>query len=419
MADLPETRRPETDNEGLGSVHVPPPVAPAAEAASVPEPPPEPDRETDEGASPFEPVAIREAEDEVRVFEVDEPLPGRTNRTSRPGKDTTTPAGRPKQIFIGKRRKKPRPEPKPKRRIVLPGAKKPSKRVRPRSRKVVFRTADTTPSRRPKNSFRSRRYEILESIGSGGMGIVYKARDTLLDMTVAIKILPDHLASDPHAARMFKEEATMVMTLSHEHIVKMHNLDVEGGRMFVVMEYVDGLNLKQILEQDGTLSIDLAVETAQCASAAITYAHERGIIHGDLKPANLMITRDSIFKIVDFGSAGWTQAGSTGSYAEYVMGTPGYMSPEQIRGEDVDERTDIYALALCLYELLEGTSAFPLGRALDELLRISPRAPKRIPDPITLVLARALCPDREDRWPSIADLCTAFVEAARPFCDSD
>ena len=200
-------------------------------------------------------------------------------------------------------------------------------------------------------------YKILEHIGSGGMGVVYKAQDLKLDRPVALKFLPPDLTRDPDAKERFIHEAKAASTLQHTNICVVHEIDeTPEGQMFICMEYLEGETLKKKIER-GPINVDEAVNIAVQVARGLTAAHEHGIVHRDIKPANIMIRSDGVAKIVDFGLAKLsgrtmlTKAGST-------LGTVAYMSPEQTHGESVDQRTDIWALGVILYEMLTDRNPF-------------------------------------------------------------
>ena len=200
-------------------------------------------------------------------------------------------------------------------------------------------------------------YKILEKLGEGGMGVVYKAHDVKLDRLVALKFLPPDLTRDTEAKQRFVHEAKAASALQHNNICVVYDIDqTDDGQMFISMEYLEGETLKKKIER-GPLKIEEAVDIAVQVAQGFTKAHEHGIIHRDIKPANVMVTSDSVAKIVDFGLAKLsrrtmlTKAGST-------LGTAGYMSPEQARGEETDNRTDIWSLGIVLYEMLTGLLPF-------------------------------------------------------------
>ncbi|MCA1563371.1 MAG: serine/threonine protein kinase, partial [Acidobacteria bacterium] len=208
-------------------------------------------------------------------------------------------------------------------------------------------------------------YEIVSPLGEGGMGEVYRARDTRLDRDVAIKVLSPLLAMDPGALARFEHEAVSVAKLSHPNILAIFEFARDGGTAFVVTELVDGETLRARLE-GGALSQRRAVAYALQIARGIATAHARGIVHRDLKPENVMITRDDQIKILDFGLAksidttepDMTHGPGAATNAGTVLGTFGYMAPEQVRGLTVDHRADMFAFGAVLYEMLSGRRAF-------------------------------------------------------------
>jgi len=199
-------------------------------------------------------------------------------------------------------------------------------------------------------------YQILGKLGGGGMGVVYKALDTKLHRTVALKFLPPHLSADDEAQERFVHEAKTASALDHPNICTIHDIDrTVDGQLFIVMAYYAGETLKKKIAR-GALPVRDALDYAIEMARGLAKAHEQGIIHRDIKPANVMITDDGGVKIVDFGLAKvrdveLTRAGTT-------MGTAAYMSPEQALGQEVDHRTDVWSLGVVLYELLTGERPF-------------------------------------------------------------
>lgn len=261
-------------------------------------------------------------------------------------------------------------------------------------------------------AFFSKRYKLLGPIGKGGMSIVYKARDKMLNMTVAIKFLPEKLLHDSSALERLKREAALAMRLSQEHIVKLHNIEGDRGRLFLVMEYVEGTNFREILREEGVLPTLTVLQVAYSCALALDYAHERGVLHLDLKPENLMLNKDSVLKIVDFGTARYVG----GLYTDdegYLEGSPAYMSPEQISGAPIDLRADVYSLGVIVYELLCGRPPFPIDSKLETFLRSDPPPLDGFPDQIASVVDKAIRRDREQRWNSAGEFYSELYDAAR------
>jgi eukaryotic-like serine/threonine-protein kinase len=266
-------------------------------------------------------------------------------------------------------------------------------------------------------------YEILEPIGSGGMGEVYRARDSRLDRDVAIKVMAPHIASDPDMRRRFETEARAIAALSHPSILAIHELAVVEGVPVAVMELLEGETLRERLKK-GTVGWNDAVRIAAAVADGLAAAHARGVIHRDLKPENLFLTSDGAVKILDFGLA--LQRLDVASMssdsptllrtAEHtVLGTLGYMSPEQVRGERVDGRADIFALGCVLYEMLSGRVLFTgstpqeviarlLHDSVPDLTGIDPLAPVEL----RMILTRSISRMPERRFDSAHDLAMAL-----------
>jgi len=212
-------------------------------------------------------------------------------------------------------------------------------------------------------------YEIVAPLGAGGMGEVYRARDTRLGRDVAVKVLPADVAAHPDRLARFEREARTVAGLNHPNIVVLHSVEDVGGTRFLTMELVEGQSLDRHLVPGG-MPIARVVELGIALSDALSAAHEKGVVHRDLKPANVMLTREGRLKVLDFGLAKLaepdivtdrTQVATMTtplSSAGQVLGTVPYMAPEQIRGETVDARSDIFALGIVLYELASGKRPF-------------------------------------------------------------
>ena len=269
-------------------------------------------------------------------------------------------------------------------------------------------------------------YEITGKLGAGGMGEVYRARDTKLDREVAIKVLPEKLSKDPEWLARFEREAKAVAALSHPNILAIHDFGNDGGVTFAVTELVEGGTLREILDGDGVPQRK-AVEYAGQVAKGLASAHDRGVVHRDLKPENLMITRDGRVKILDFGLAKLTHAGlseaptmapspgvETG--AGMVLGTVGYMSPEQVRGQPADHRSDIFSFGAILYELVTGERAFARESAVETMSAIlkedAPQLSEAggpLPAAIKRITRHCLEKNPEERFQSAHDLAFALA----------
>lgn len=258
------------------------------------------------------------------------------------------------------------------------------------------------------------RYEILDKIGQGGMGAVYKAFDPVLRRTVAVKVISAVLDSKPDIRERFFREARAAGQLSHKNIIVIHDLGEDGGRPFLAMEYLTGAALSTRMTGGGRLSVRRAVDVMIQVCHALEYAHERGVVHRDITPANIFITDLDEVKILDFGLAHLVASELTRS--ETIMGTANYMSPEQVRGERVDRRTDIFATGVVLYELLSGRKAFEgdsFANTLFKVLEVSPPSLQeldpRLPPKLVAVVERALAKRREDRYQTAAELLQDLI----------
>ncbi len=212
------------------------------------------------------------------------------------------------------------------------------------------------------------RYEILEVIGEGGMAIVYKARDAVLDRVVALKVLKDEFDNDPSFVEKFKTEALAAAKLSHPNIVNIFDVGQQNNKHFIVMEYVEGQTLQEIISSKGPIPVNQAVNITAMICDGLQAAHEKGIIHRDVKPHNILITNSGIVKVADFGIA---QAISkkTLTFNGHIVGTVHYIAPEQAKGESVTPATDIYSLGCVLYEMLTGIVPFDAESPLTVVLK--------------------------------------------------
>jgi tRNA A-37 threonylcarbamoyl transferase component Bud32 len=258
-------------------------------------------------------------------------------------------------------------------------------------------------------------YKILEKLGGGGMGIVYKARDQKLDRLVALKFLPPELTRNTEARARFVAEAKAVSSLQHANICTIHDIEeLNEGQMFIVMEYYEGETLSRMIE-GGPLSQDDALDIAIQVGRGLAEAHRHYVIHRDLKPANTMITRSGRVQILDFGLAKLA-AGSARTKAGTVMGTAAYMSPEQLQGQRVDKRTDIWSLGVVLYQMLTGErpfrSEYEPGLAY-AILNTEPVAAntlnQSVSDGTVEVLRKALAKDPARRYQSVEEMVAELV----------
>jgi serine/threonine protein kinase/Tfp pilus assembly protein PilF len=275
-------------------------------------------------------------------------------------------------------------------------------------------------------------YRILEQLGAGGMGVVYKAHDSRLDRPLALKLLPEKLAQQPQALERFRREARAASALNHPGICTIYDIGEQDGRAFIAMEFIDGETLRahihgQALGLEETLK--LGIEIAEALDAA----HTEGIIHRDIKPANIFVTKRGQVKVLDFGLAKLVPKGVAGgdgdvagessdstSIVGIISGTPSYMSPEQIRGDDLDARTDIFSLGLVLYEMATGRQAFGggTGGAIIEAVLTRPPVSVRtinpgMPPRLEEIIDKALQKDRDQRYQRAADVLADLQQLKR------
>ena len=267
-------------------------------------------------------------------------------------------------------------------------------------------------------------YEIVAPIGAGGMGEVYRARDTRLDRDVAIKVLPVSMANDPDRLRRFEAEARTVAALSHPNILGLHDIGTYEGAPFLVNELLEGENLRQRIES-GPIPTRRTVEYALAIAHGLAAAHEKGIVHRDLKPENVFLTRDGRVKILDFGLAKLVRdehgldtavtLTSPTTMPGMVMGTVGYMSPEQVRGEPSDARSDIFSFGAVLYEMLTGKRAFKKDTTVETMTAVLKGDPPELSEsgwqgPLALqrILSRCLEKNPDRRFQSASDLAFAI-----------
>jgi serine/threonine protein kinase len=264
-------------------------------------------------------------------------------------------------------------------------------------------------------------YEVTTQLGEGGMGVVFRARDTKLLRDVALKMLPDHFADDPDRLSRFQREAQLLASLNHPNIAHIYGLEQAGNTGCIVMELVEGETLDERLK-NGPLKLDEALEIARQIADALAAAHDRGIVHRDLKPANIKLTPNGTVKVLDFGLAkalsdraqdaqvSMMPTKVSGSMAGMVVGTAGYMSPEQARGREVDARTDIWAFGCVLYEMLTAQQAFGGETTTDMIAKIVTAPPDlsllppEIPSSVRLLLESTLNKNPQQRLQHIGDM---------------
>ncbi|MGH9364883.1 MAG: serine/threonine-protein kinase, partial [Thermoanaerobaculia bacterium] len=276
-------------------------------------------------------------------------------------------------------------------------------------------------------------YEILAPIGAGGMGEVYRARDTRLERMVAIKVLPEELFEEKDRVLRFEREAKALAALNHPGIAAIHSFEEVSQRHVLAMELVDGEDLRERIAR-GAISLDEALPIARQIAEALEAAHEKGIIHRDLKPANVKVTADGKVKLLDFGLAKALEVGAApgsspqitqsptltgrGTQAGVILGTAAYMSPEQARGKAVDRRADIWAFGAVLYEMLTGGRLFEGETLSDVLAAVLTREPDfsslppATPPSVRELIARCLRRDVRSRQRDMGDARLVLEEAA-------
>ena len=255
-----------------------------------------------------------------------------------------------------------------------------------------------------------KRYELLEQIGGGGMAVVYLARDTFLDRLVAVKLLRDEYSDDQDFIRRFHKEAKAVASLSHPNIVSIYDFGEEGKTSFLVMEYVEGRTLKSLIQEEAPLSVEQVVDIGRQICAGISEAHAQNIVHKDIKPHNILVDRNGIVKVTDFGIAQAVD-NMTITHNKGILGSAHYFSPEQAKGEAVDFRSDIYSIGVVLYEMVTGHVPFtgenPVTVALKHIQN-TPVSPRKqgvdIPLQLDWIIMKALAKDPAARFASAQEM---------------
>lgn len=260
----------------------------------------------------------------------------------------------------------------------------------------------------------SGRYRIEAVVGTGGMAVVYRALDIQLNEIVAIKVLRPEYETDMEFVRRFSREAEAAAKMSHENIVNLLDVGIEGDMRYIVMEYVDGLTLKEMIREEGRIHPDVALRMTIRILAAVDHAHRNGIVHRDIKPQNILVDRKGRVRVADFGIARLkasqtTQIDQNGS----AMGSVHYLSPEQARGEVADEQSDLYSVGIVLYEMLTGNVPFDGDTTISVALKHVSEEPasmrtrnSEVSRALDEVVMRALCKDKERRYQSAAEMAT-------------
>jgi len=280
----------------------------------------------------------------------------------------------------------------------------------------------------PKPGERIAHYEVLAKIGSGGMGEVYLAQDTKLARRVALKLLPASLTAGPQLRARFFREARLASALDHPNVCTIHEVGESSGQMFIAMQYVEGVNLKQFIGSR-PMKLDALLSISLQAADALASAHELGIIHRDIKPANIIVTPKGQAKVLDFGLAKLAVSGGATDVSApeseltrtgMVMGTPNYMSPEQARGEPVDYRSDIFSLGAVIYEMATGEVPFKKKSQAETMNAVinEPHTPvtafnEEVRTDLSALIDRALSKEPADRYQSMGEMLKALRQLER------
>jgi serine/threonine-protein kinase len=263
-------------------------------------------------------------------------------------------------------------------------------------------------------------YELLGKLGQGGFGRVYRVRDLHLEREVALKVLHPHFSADPGVVEKFRREAQLAARLNHLNIVDIYDIAGRSGLLWYTMEIVEGPNIAQLIERDGPMRVDQVLRLLREALSALGHAHTLGLVHRDIKPENLLLERDGSVRITDFGLALALRGEGKFGGATSQSGTPQFASPEQLLGERVDQRTDLYSLAAVACFALLGRVPFSgatpeqvLAKQTTDLLPDLVRERPDVSEALASVLVRALRNDVEARWQSAGEFRSAIEEAAQ------
>ena len=260
------------------------------------------------------------------------------------------------------------------------------------------------------------KYPIEAELGRGAMGVVYRSTHPRLEIPVAIKVLAEQYSSDANFRQRFHREAATVAALNHPGIVRVYDFDEDGPVLFIVMEWVEGRSMRSWLDEYGRFSVDVSVDLVQQLLSAVGVAHDLGVVHRDIKPDNILISNRGKTKILDFGISKLVDDKQRLTATGSMVGTPAYMAPEQVKGENIDARADIYSLGMILYELLHGEPPFTgaLPSVLHSQVFDRPRASTAIPSPIMDIIWKATSKDRTTRFQSCEEFSGAFHYMPKP-----
>jgi serine/threonine-protein kinase len=273
----------------------------------------------------------------------------------------------------------------------------------------------------PELNLLNNRYQLEQRLGSGGMAFVYRARDLMLERTVAIKVLREDFSSDPAFRERFRQEAKAAANLSHPNIVTIHDFGLDAGHLFLVMEYVPGTDLKSMIQKRGHFTVEETLHLMVQACAGIGYAHRAGLVHCDVKPHNMLITPDQRLKVTDFGIARALASIHPDEKTDVVWGSPQFFSPEQAAGAAPSPASDVYSIGVIMYEMLTGRLPFIAASATELALlhrRAAPPPPSRlnpdIPEPLEKIILKVLSKEPSARYRTADQLGRVLMTFSRP-----